>query len=888
MMRSGPILSVFLAGILAAPVIGADPTLIPNPVQAVLMQNCLKCHDQDSKKGDVNLDHGSIDWSNKEELDIWLRAVDAIEQGLMPPPDQKQPSREDRGAVLAFLDKNLLKNIPIGGTLPRRLNKAEYEATIRSLLHLPDYKLPLGFPNDIEHHGFNNVGEGLVLSPPHLEAYASVARDIADQIFPPPKPVPQKKTWSAGPEDMVLSFSAAGVHGNALRLASRSVDVMRSCSWPSRIEISDSGTYSITVEASKFLSDEGSTFAKDMILEVYARAVTATDRSKVSDFRLLKEIVVTSEEPKTTAFQADLYEGETVLFRWKNAVMTHDPPATAEAFEILSEENPRFLAGWLKTVFPSGDPTRPIRISNLRGRNGWDTVSKYMQDPNLDLSHATPDSALAKAFFELAASKGKASIADCLCYFYHTKGPAMEIHNLTIEGPSKLVESPSDFKRRERRIEITGTPHDGQSREDFVRGMLERFLPRAFRKAVTDETIESYLSIATNHWGEGHSYGEGMHLLFRNILISPRFLYRCLDPEGMDDFDLATRLSYFLTQAPPDKTLIDLAKRGRLSATRPSKADPLKTEYWVLRRETERLLPVEHTDPMIQSFVGQWLDTDSLHGIMPDPKFNFDETSIDIAKYETEAFFTEMLTQNLPMTDFIDPDFTFSSIGFVMRNYGFTPQKAKGKNLSSAAKRKLQRLEIERGGRHGGLLGQSAILTATANGVDTQPVVRGVWVLENILGTPPPEPPKNVPALTPDTQGTTTPREMLTAHTNAAACAGCHQRIDPVGFVLENYDPVGRWRTEWPGAAATIDASGTLPDGTEIKNAIQFKAWLVDNIDLFSECLAEKLVTYATGRVLNYTEKGEIEEIVKENRKNGNGFRDLVLALIESETFRTQ
>ena len=134
------------------------------------MQNCLKCHDADSKKGDINLDHESIDWNNQEELYIWLRALHAIEQGLMPPQDQKQPSREDRRVVLAFLDKNLLNNIPIGGTLPRRLNKAEYEATIRNLLYLPDFKLPLGFPNDIEYHGFDNIGEGLVLSPPHLEA----------------------------------------------------------------------------------------------------------------------------------------------------------------------------------------------------------------------------------------------------------------------------------------------------------------------------------------------------------------------------------------------------------------------------------------------------------------------------------------------------------------------------------------------------------------------------------------------------------------------------------------------------------------------------------------------------------------------------------------------
>ena len=291
---------------------------------------------------------------------------------------------------------------------------------------------------------------------------------------------------------------------------------------------------------------------------------------------------------------------------------------------------------------------------------------------------------------------------------------------------------------------------------------------------------------------------------------------------------------------------------------------------------------------MIQSFVGQWLDTDSLHGIMPDPKFRFDETSIDIAKYETEASFAEILNRNLPMTDFIDPNFTFSSIDFVMRNYGFTPQKARGKKLSGAAKRKLQRLEIERGGRHGGLLGQSAILMATANGVDTQPVLRGVWVLENLLGMPPPPPPKNVPALTPDTRGTTTPREMLAAHTKDSACAACHQRIDPVGFVLENFDPVGRWRTEWPGSNTKIDASGTLPDGTEISNAIDFKAWLVDNVDLFSECLAEKLMVYATGRVPNYAEKREIEIIVQKNRRNTNGFRDLVLALIESETFRTK
>jgi hypothetical protein len=179
-------------------------------------------------------------------------------------------------------------------------------------------------------------------------------------------------------------------------------------------------------------------------------------------------------------------------------------------------------------------------------------------------------------------------------------------------------------------------------------------------------------------------------------------------------------------------------------------------------------------------------------------------------------------------------------------------------------------------------------MMATANGVDTQPVLRGVWVLENLLGMAPPPPPKAVPALTPDTQGATTPRDLLTTHTSEASCAGCHRKIDPVGFVLENFDPVGRWRENWPGIDRPIDATGTLPDGTEIKDIIDFKKWLVANVHLFSECLSEKLLTYATGRVPNYSERQEIAAIVKANQEHGEGFRDLLLDLIESKTFRTK
>jgi hypothetical protein len=644
----------------------------------------------------------------------------------------------------------------------------------------------------------------------------------------------------------------------------------------------DSGTYAITVEASQFLSPEGHRFEGPMKLEVYARPVSATDRSKVTAFRLLHTIEVSSEAPAATTFEGELYEGDTVLFRWVNAEMTHEFEELADQMEAWFRDDPRFLAAWQQAVFPAGYPGRP-EATRLRGRNGWDIVSKHWADPELDLREATSDSKKTQKLVELWRSlAGTTALADGLCYFYHERGPALEIHRVAIEGPSKTIESPRDKVRAAARRAIVGSRKDGQTDLDVARGMLTSFLPQAFRRPVSDATVESFLAIATRHWDEGHSFDEGMHLVLRSILVSPRFLYRCVEPAdaagNLDQFDLATRLSYFLTQAPPDATLIDLATRNRLG------------ESWVLRREATRLMPKKPTDPMIRSFVGQWLDTKSLPGIMPDPKFNFDDEATALARQETETFFTEILTKNLPMQTFIDPDFTFSSIAFVQRNYGFTPPAAKEAKqpLSQAELSKFQRLAIDRGGRYGGLLGQAAILMATANGVDTQPVIRGAWVLENILGMPSPPPPKNVPALTPDTQGAKTPRDLLAAHTQESSCAICHARIDPVGFALENYDPVGRWRAKWPGSDAPIDASGTLPDGTVVNNPVEFKTWVVANIDLFSSCVAEKLLTYATGRVPNYAEQREIEKLVRANREAGKGFQDLVLDLVDSRTFRAR
>ena len=190
-------------------------------------------------------------------------------------------------------------------------------------------------------------------------------------------------------------------------------------------------------------------------------------------------------------------------------------------------------------------------------------------------------------------------------------------------------------------------------------------------------------------------------------------------------------------------------------------------------------------------------------------------------------------------------------------------------------------------------------MMATANGVDTQPVLRGVWLLENILGDPVPEPPPDVPAVEPDTRGAKSIRELLKKHNSDSNCSSCHKKIDPPGFALENFDPVGRWRDHYPvyqkvgekvvrKDGLPVDSSGTMRDGTRLKDVTDLKRYLVENIDIFGKCLAEKLLVYATGRDLSYAEKVELDRIVEQVRMKGNGFQDLIVALVLSESFRTK
>ena len=455
-------------------------------------------------------------------------------------------------------------------------------------------------------------------------------------------------------------------------------------------------------------------------------------------------------------------------------------------------------------------------------------------------------------------------------------GPAVDIGKAEIIGPIRLVEDNQVKEQRLRTARFMGH-RQGRNDEEYATAILQPFLDKAFRRPATVEQVSKYVKLALRHTSEGNRFEDGVHLAIRAALCSPKFIYRGLEAGNLDDYDLASRLSYFLTSSPPDKKLLKLASTKSLS-------DP-KT----LARETRRLLSSKRVNNFINSFAGQWLDLRVLPDIMPDPRLiNWNDNYLNAITDETEMFMSEILRENHTLDTFIDPNFTYMNrFNARLYNYPFEGNSA------------MKRVPIKRGSKYGGILGQASVMMATANGVDTQPVLRGVWLLENVLGDPPSEPPPDIPAVEPDTSGAKTIRELLERHQADASCASCHRKIDPLGFALENFDPVGRWRSHYPLyekrgdktitlKGQPVDAIGQLPNGTHLEDVRDLKRYLVENIDIFSHCLTEKLMVYATGRTPSYGDRKVIDNIVAQAKDRGNGFQDLVVALVASGAFRAK
>ena len=445
------------------------------------------------------------------------------------------------------------------------------------------------------------------------------------------------------------------------------------------------------------------------------------------------------------------------------------------------------------------------------------------------------------------------------------------------------VEGPADTRpASHRRLVATG---EGKPKAEQTREIVTRFVTRAFRRPATPVEIERYLKVAEAVETSGGKWEAGLQMMIKSVLCSPKFLFRVeLDDRPLtkashplDEFQLASRLSYFLWSTMPDDELFALATKGQLTAN--------------LDAQVKRMLKHEQAAALVDNFALQWLQLKRLQAFAPDAKLfpNFNEPLRRAMLRETELFFGEILREDRSVLDLIDGNFTYLNEALA-RHYGIADtagnwlyQKQTQTGGTAIPRDQFVRVALPMKER-GGLLSQASVLTVTSNPTRTSPVKRGRWVLEQLLGTPPPPPPPNVPELDGQKKLTGTLRQRMEQHRANPNCASCHTQMDALGFALENYNAVGAWRAK--DGEDAIDASGTLPDGKSFNGPGELKAVLKEKQELFVRNLTEKMLIYALGRGLEYYDGRAVRQISAQLAKQDYKFSALVVGIVKSEPFR--
>jgi hypothetical protein len=454
------------------------------------------------------------------------------------------------------------------------------------------------------------------------------------------------------------------------------------------------------------------------------------------------------------------------------------------------------------------------------------------------------------------------------------------IREFKVAGPA---DTRSEFMKR---VAAVG---EGQPDAQRVRPVTEWFLTRAFRRPPTPEELDRYARVFADGQSEG-KWLAGLQQMVKVALCSPKFLFRAelddrpraREAHALDDFQMASRLSYFLWSTMPDETLLSLAARKQLTPN--------------LDTQVRRMLKDPRSEALVKNFGMQWLQLQRLGNFAPDTSIfpDFNERLRKSMLRETELFLAEIVREDRSVLELVDADFTYVN-RTLARHYGIEERAFPNSGNTSGFGGRF-------GGRRGfgsddtyvrvslpsrdrgGLLTQASILTVTSNPTRTSPVKRGKWVLEQLLGTPPPPPPPNVPELEGQKELTGTLRQRMEQHRANPACANCHENMDALGFAFENFDAIGRYRTK--DGESAIDASGTLPDGKGFSGPAELKTLLKDRKEQLARNLAEKLTIYAIGRGLEYYDERALKKIVAGLGSAEYRFSALVTGIVTSDPFR--
>lgn len=479
-------------------------------------------------------------------------------------------------------------------------------------------------------------------------------------------------------------------------------------------------------------------------------------------------------------------------------------------------------------------------------------------------------------------------------------GEGMAIQEVTLEGPFITEWPPRGQKMVLGEAKLRQLPHglpnsqawkakqpgfkfeftaDSADPAAEARRLLPAFVTSAFRRPATPGDIEPYVKLFDAEFAASQDFLVAMRTAAIAVLCSPEFLY-LKEPAGrLNDFQLASRLSYFLTRSAPDAGLLTA------KLTQPD----------VLRAQTERLLKSTTLERFITDFTNGWLNLREIEFTTPDKQLypEYDGLLLDSMLRETRAFITEMVQDNLSVSNLIESDFAMLN-SRLARHYG----------IPGVSGLEIQKVTLPPDSKRGGVLTQASVLKVSANGTNTSPVIRGVFVMDRLLGIEPPPPPPGTPGVEPDIRGATTLRELLDKHRNSETCNGCHRVIDPPGFALENYDVIGGWRENFRSVGEgkfidlkvegrkvrykegpPVDSSGELTTGAKFASLSEFKKLLLAADDRVARAMTEKLLTFATGRGMGFSDRAAIDRLVEQSKVKGHTLRDLIHAVVQSEIF---
>jgi len=860
-MRLVPILVLLLH----SPELHAAPDF-EREVRPFLKQHCYSCHDANKAKAGFRIDELGTNFLSGTTADDWHEVINAINSGEMPPEDEPRPDAAAAFAVVEWVGTKLkeaekMARMSGGRILMRRLNRQEYANSVGDLFRLdPNFveKLKRELPADGKAEGFDRIGSALFFDQTQMFGYLDWAGQIAReavQSAPPPAATyvyeaEKKLNRNEGPTTEVAQAidhqiplgptfydkKATGVemwagHGGKPDEDTPWAMVPHGPRPDLTKLVTQDGYYRVRVHAG---ASPGARGTPVVLRLTYA---TGTPLESVHDI----PIQGTLESPGVA---------ETLLFLRAGQPDQQKPLApTWNGINNLRVGNPEWNAVHLRWLQSMGKIQKAVAARDdaevARLKVEREQVLKDLQSftgPRW-IPHPTHNA---------------------------TTAPRLFLDKIEVEGPLPKEWPPASHR-------VLGLTETTPQDESGFRAVFAKLLPRAYRRPLEVAEVDRVVHLASKAMREENlDFHAALRFGLQTMLVSPGFVFlqepqsaAASAPRRLNDYELATRLSYFLWSSLPDDELSALASQGTL------------TQPETLRAQVTRMLADAKSRRFVENFAGQWLDVEQFGSVEPAKDYkDYDNALRAASREEPLAFFQQVLMNNLPVASFLDSDFLVINERLA-RHYG----------IEGVSGETFQKVALRPEHHRGGVLGMAGLLTLLSDGTRTLPVRRGAWVLEKLLNDPPPPPPPNAGDIQPNTAGKNlSVRERLQLHRDEPNCASCHAKLDPYGLALENYDAIGAWRERQNGEgiggpkAPAIDASGALKSGRGFNDLTGYKAALLAEQDKFIRAFVEKLLTYALGRPVGYVDHAAVESILQSEPH----LQSLVQAVVASEPFQTK